>query len=331
MDSAVVEKVTKLPSLPASAQGLLNKVFSGEELGASRNIRRINDAFCAIADEWDGSSRLTLVSSLLQTGEHLIETRGRNTPAIANAVRLVLHGLTELDGDTPARVTEFVTRRRDEYNARSIASVERIARYGANVLQESRTILAFDYSSTVLAILQKLAEQGRQARLIVPESRSLDGGRPIVAQATAYGHLVRFIPDMAFGHYMAETDAVLIGAETLFASGDCWNTIGSYPIALVAARYQVPVYVATELIKIDPLSFQGIRRAIRPYDYASLYNYPASFSDSSSVSVVAPELDNLPARYITSYITERGLLLPEHLRPVAQQFLESIGTPVLDE
>jgi ribose 1,5-bisphosphate isomerase len=331
MDSTVVEHSTEPPPLPASARRLLDKVFNGEELGASRNIRRINDAFCAIAEEWDGASRLTLVSSLLQTGEHLIETRGRNTPAIANAVRFVLHGLAELDGGTPAEVQAFVARRRDEYNARSLACVARIARYGANVLRESRTVLTFDYSSTMLAILEKLAEQGRQVRLIVPESRALDGGRPIAAQATACGHLVRFIPDMAFASYMAELDAVLIGAETIFATGECWNTIGSYPVAVLAARYRVPFYVATELMKIDPQSFQGIRRAIAPHAYAALYDYPASFSDPDNVSVVAPELDTVPAQCITGYITERGVLLPEHLRPETRQFLDSIGSPVPHE
>jgi ribose 1,5-bisphosphate isomerase len=331
MDAAVVKEVTELPPLPTGARRMLDGVLSGEELGASRNIRRINDAFCAIAEEWDGASPRSLVATLLRTGEHLMETRGCNTPAIANAVRLVLHGLTELDGDAPAIVRDFVSHRRDEFNARSLEYVERIAGYGANVLQESRTVLAFDYSSTMLAILEKLAERGRQVRLIVPESRSLDGGRPIVTQATASGHLVSFIPDMAFASYMPEVGAVLIGAETIFANGDCWNTIGSYPIAVVAAQYQVPLYVATELIKIDQQSFQGIRRAIRPHDYTSLYDYPASFNDPDNVSVVAPELDTVPAQYITSYITERGILLPEHLRPETQQFLEAIGTPVLHE
>lgn len=315
------------PPLPASAQPLLDQLFSGKFLGASRNTRQINDLFCAIADAWEGAAE-ELSKTLLATGEFLAATRGRNTPAIGNAIRLVLSGLDGMESSRVADIRDFIRARREEYNTRSLDNIARIAEYGANLLSGCETVLAYDYSSTMLAILERVADQGQRLRVIVPESRALDGGRPIVNEATARGHSVLFIVDMAFAHFLPESDAVLIGAETIFANGDCWNTIGSYPVALVAYHYHVPFYVATELLKIDPRSFVGLTKSVEPFDYAQILDR-SSLRHPDLVSTVAPDLDNVPASLITAYVTPVGTLLPQHLRAEAERFLESIGVGVL--
>jgi ribose 1,5-bisphosphate isomerase len=303
-------------------------VIGGEFLGASRNIRQIHDLFSVIAEEGEGSPA-DIIRTLVATGEYLIATRGKNTPAIANSIRMMLNGLDESSVTTRDEVREIVRERRDALTRESLRNRDLLAEVGANVLSNCDVLLAFDYSSTMMAILDELARRGRYIRVIVPESRVLDGGRPIANEATASGHSVSFLVDMAFAHALRECDAVLIGAETIFANGDCWNTVGSYPIAVLAARYGIPYYVATELIKIDPLSFMGLKREMKLDDYSRLLQYPETFTHPERVSVVAPEMDNVPGSLITAYITPRGLLLPEHLRDESLRFLESIGVPVL--
>ncbi len=312
-----------LPPLPEAVHPLIHQLESGEFLGASRNIRQINDLLCAIAEAWQTPSSQELIAALLATGEYFIATRGRNTPAIANAVRLVLKDLKTIPAQTGGDVRRFMEARRAEYNAQSLENARLMAQYGANLLTGCKVILPFDYSSTMMAILKQMAEQGSRVRLIVPESRVLDGGRPIAREATAWGHSVVFILDMAFSHFLRETDAVLIGAESIMANGDCWNTIGSYPIAVLAKSFHVPFYVATELIKIDPFSFEGIRKPILLHDYSQPLKYPASFEHPELVSVVAPDLDNVPGSLISAYITPQGVMLPEHIRREAQDFLPS--------
>ncbi|HBY93140.1 MAG: hypothetical protein M5U01_35265 [Ardenticatenaceae bacterium] len=136
------------PPLPESARPLLDRLFSGEFLGASRNMRQINDLFCAMADAWEGSAE-DLIKTLLATGDFLAVTRGRNTPAIGNAIRLVLNGLDEIASSRVADVRDFIHARREAYNARSLRNVARIAEYGASVLLGCETVLAYDYSRLV--------------------------------------------------------------------------------------------------------------------------------------------------------------------------------------
>lgn len=322
------EHIPELPLLSDSARHTIQQLLSGEFLGASRNIRQINDLFVDIAAGWEGDSGQALVDTLLATGDYLSATRGRNTPAIANAIRLVLKGLQQESGTTPEQIQILIEARRTEYNALSIRNAELIAEYGANLLAACEVVLAFDYSSSMSAILKKLGERGRKIRLIVPESRSLDGGRPIVNEATTYGHTVVFIVDMAFSHFLPQSEAVLIGAETIFANGDCWNTVGSYPIAVLAQQHHIPFYVPTEFIKIDARSFTGQQKSIQPHNYAAILNYPTSLKQPDLVSVIAPDLDRVPASLITAYITPHGVMPPGQIWSETRQFLESGGVTI---
>jgi len=321
----ISSEITRPPILPEAAQRMVAELLSGKYLGASRNIRQINDLLVCIAREWNTDSGKDLAAALCATGDYLIATRGRNTPAICNAIRLILHGIDPTTAGDVDEIRQLLETRQADLNSISLRNAELIADYGANFLAQCNVIMAFDYSSSQLAILRRLAERGSHKHIIVPESRALDGGRPIVREATACGHQVTYVVDLAFGHFLPQCDAVLIGAETITADGACWNTIGSYPIAMLAHVHQVPLYVATELIKIDPDSFAGIRRAIKCCDYSDLLKYPGSFERTELISVTAPDLEIVPANLITSYITPLGVMLPSHLRSEAQHFLESIG------
>ena len=321
------DNIPELPPLSGRAQDLFEKITGGDSLGASRNIRQINDLFDAVSNDESFSSGQALVAKLKAIGDYLIATRGKNTPAIGNAIRLLLLGLEEATSDVE-EIRIRIAERRKQFNAESLRNRQLLAEYGANLLSEAETILAFDYSSTMMAILDEIADRGRQVTVIVPESRVLDGGRPIANEATAKGHRVVFILDMAFSHFLKDTDAILIGAETILANGDCWNTIGSYPIAAMANMLGIPYYVATELLKIDPRSFVGLTRPMKHDVFAELLDYPDTFKHPELISVSAPEMDNVPGSMITAYITPRGILLPEHIRFEALQFLESINAPV---
>ncbi len=322
--------VRALPEVPEVVRGLIETYLRSKTLGASRNIREINDLFCAIANQWPGQSSAELARAVLETGEYFAATRGANTPAIGNAIRLVLKDLDKLAGSSLEAVRAAISQRRDEFNAQSLRNAELMAEYGANVLEHAQVVLPFDYSSTVQVILKRAAEKGNHLRLIVPESRVIDGGRPIANEATAWGHSVDFVLDMAFAYHLRIVDAVLIGAETIFADGDTWNTIGSYPLAELCQIYHVPYYVATELIKIDPRSFAGIRRPLKWRDCAKVLGHPDRFANPEKVSVANPDMDNVPGRLITGYITPKGVLLPQQIPSECMAYLASIGVSPLE-
>jgi ribose 1,5-bisphosphate isomerase len=319
-----VEIEVNPPGLPKQAERQLEQMYRPGNLGASRFIRQSSDLFRLVVEGWEGDDGRELVEALLDTGDYISATRGRNTPAVSNAVRVMLRGLRELRLVSVAEVAQHVHANHEAFVAEAQAIVERVAECGANLLAACDTILAFDYSSSQMAILRRLAEGGQLKHLIVPESRTLDGGRPIADEATALGFGVRFIADMAFAQFMPQVDTVLSGAETIFADGSCWNTVGSLAIAAFAAHQHIPYYVATDLMKMDPRSFEGVRRLPRPHDFAALLGYPGSFLYPDRISVEASDLDEIPPSLITSFITQEGILAPEHLGEQARQFLQLI-------
>jgi ribose 1,5-bisphosphate isomerase len=311
------------PALPPKGQHLFEQIFSGEFLGASRNIRMINDMFCAVAEEWPAGDP-GLVRTLLDLGDFVRRHRGKNTPAIGNAIGLFLKDLHALEGRPQAEIAAEIDARRADFNAGSLARIDAIAEVGANLLEGCATVMLFDYSSSVQAIVNKVADRGRRLHVIVPESRVLDGGRAFVNESTARGHQATYILDMAFTHFMRQCDAVLIGVETLFANGDTWNTIGSYPVALVARQYHVPFYVPTELIKIDPRSYLGLSKELIPDDFGEMLGR-ARLKHPDQVDTRGPEFDRVPGELITAYITPQGVLLPQHIYAEARRFLADLG------
>lgn len=327
----IVDDQAGLPPLPPETQESIGIMNRGEELGASRNIRRINNIFILTAKHWQQEDPNSLIKAILGTAKYYIENRGKNTPAIGNAINLVLVGLSDIKAKTNADVLAFLESSCLAYNDNSLTNVKTIASLGANLLSSSSTILAYDYSSSQMAVLNELGKRGQKKHLIIPESRDLDGGRPIVKEATEHGHTVDFVIDMAIAHFMPRVDAVLVGAETIFANGGFWTTIGTLNTAILADYFKVPFYVPTELIKIAPYSYQGIDKTMVFDDYSSLLDYPKSFEHPELISVTAPAFDFIPPPLISSYITERGFVNPSSLGGKAKEYLMGIGVDPLNE
>jgi translation initiation factor 2B subunit (eIF-2B alpha/beta/delta family) len=315
----------KLPKLSEVAQSQVELILGEDALGASRNLRQIADLFVMIAAEETYESDKKLLGVIQKTGDYLIATRGRNTPTIANGINFLVNNIMANMEAGTVDIREVVDELREEFNFQSLKNIKRIASYGANVLSDCEVILPYDYSSTQMAILKELSAREQFVRLIVPESRSINGGLPIANEATAFGHSVDFILDLAFGDYIREVDAVLIGAETIMADGECRNTIGSYVIGVLAKEHHVSYYVASELIKIDPNSFIGRKKKIVPQDYSKLLSYPDAFTHPEQVSVSSPNMDAVPPALITSYITPIGVIHPEQIYLEAKNYLQSIG------
>ena len=61
------------------------------------------------------------------------------------------------------------------------------------------------------------------------------------------------IPDVAAGHLMArgEVDVILVGADRVAANGDTANKVGTYPLAVLAARHGIPFYVCAPTSSVD--------------------------------------------------------------------------------
>ena len=102
-----------------------------------------------------------------------------------------------------------------------------------------------------------------------------------------------------------DVDAVLTGADRIAANGDAANKIGTYPLAVVAARHGIPFYVVAPTSTVDLAAASGADIPIEERD-------PAEVSDRFAAR--NPAFDVTPAELIAAIVTEEGV----HRAPFAE-------------
>src|SRR5207302_1038566 len=118
------------------------------------------------------------------------------------------------------------------------------------------------------------------------------------------------LADSAAGWLMArgDVDAVLVGADRIAANGDTANKIGTYPLAVLAARHGVPFYVCAPLSSVDLATPDGSAIQIEQRageEVTALRGIPIAPAGSRALN---PSFDATPAELITAIVTEEGAL-----------------------
>jgi ribose 1,5-bisphosphate isomerase len=229
-----------------------------------------------------------------------------DTAAYVTVIGLLLHGLAE-EGSTDRAVAATVLARMARLEAYRKEAGRRIADLGTSLLEGRRSVLVHDYSSSVLAVLKGTAATAGPLIAYVTASEPVRQGAKVAGLLAAQGHAVHFLPDASVGRLIGAVDIVLTGVENLYQDGVLANTVGTFPIALLAARAGVPVYGVTELLKIAPRNAPGVAELTA----TTLLEWPGDQVPLPAAVVVHREvLDLTPAELVTGYLTEIGLLAP---------------------
>ena len=185
---------------------------------------------------------------------------------------------------------------------------------GVNVLTHCNTgALATGGIGTALAPVYLAHEQGRKVHVYVDETRPLlQGARLTVWELMHAGIPCTLITDAAAGALMrqAKVDVVLVGADRICANGDFANKIGTYGLAVLARHHGVPFYCAAPWSTVDASLADGDLIPIEqrePDEVTTLAGRPIAPAGTAALN---PAFDVTPARYVTGYITDRGLLQP---------------------
>ncbi|HEY6863123.1 MAG TPA: S-methyl-5-thioribose-1-phosphate isomerase, partial [Burkholderiales bacterium] len=121
---------------------------------------------------------------------------------------------------------------------------------------------------------------------------------------------VTLITDSMAGHMMRrdEVDLVIVGADRVAANGDAANKIGTYPLAVLAARHGLPFYVAAPVSTIDLEVASGDAIPIEERSASEVTGYGGLRWAPEGVRVANPAFDVTPAELVTGLITERGVV-----------------------
>ena len=126
---------------------------------------------------------------------------------------------------------------------------------GARILTHCNTgRLVSGGAGTALAIVFAAHAEGRLTRLWVGETRPLlQGARLTAWEADQAGVPYSLVADTGVGSLFSSgrVDVVLVGAARIAADGSIANKVGTYGIAVLAARHGVPFVVAAPTSTID--------------------------------------------------------------------------------
>ena len=189
--------------------------------------------------------------------------------------------------------------------------------------------LATTYLGTATAPIYLAHKLNIPIHVYVDETRPRNQGAALTAwELNQQGIACEVIADNAGGLLMqrGEVDMVITGADRVASNGDVCNKIGTYLKALAARESDVPFCVAVPTSTIDPDMPDGTSIPIEERDPDEVLT-ATGISDDGEVRAIRtaadgvgarnPAFDITPAALVTTLITERGLIKPEHAGDVA--------------
>jgi methylthioribose-1-phosphate isomerase len=166
---------------------------------------------------------------------------------------------------------------------------------------------------TALAPIYLAHEAGRRVQVFVDETRPvLQGARLTAWELTRAGIPCTVIADAAAGSLMraARVDLVIVGADRIAANGDFANKIGTYPLAVLARHHGVPFYCAAPSSTIDATLADGDDIPIEQRPAEEVKTLAGRAIAPAAAAALNPAFDVTPARYVTGFVTDRGLEQP---------------------
>lgn len=208
-------------------------------------------------------------------------------------------------------------------HAEDIAINQAMGAHGAELLPDGARVLthcnagalATAGHGTALGVIRSAVQAGKKISVIADETRPfLQGARLTAWEMVQAGIPVTLITDNMAGHLMAhgEVDAVIVGTDRVAANGDVANKIGTYMVAVLAARHNIPFYVACPLSTIDLTVQTGRDIPIEERDPAEVTGFRDTQWAASGISVRNPSFDVTPAELVTAIITEKGVVRPPY-------------------
>jgi len=173
---------------------------------------------------------------------------------------------------------------------------------------------------TALGVVYAAQASGREVRVFADETRPLlQGARLTAWELAARGIPVTLLCDGAAGGLLraGRVDAVIVGADRIAANGDLANKVGTYPLALLAREHGVPFYVAAPASTFDPATPDGAAIVVEERNPDEVLCLGGTRLAPAGVTAWNPAFDVTPARLVTAFITEKGVLRPPYAASLA--------------
>jgi S-methyl-5-thioribose-1-phosphate isomerase len=248
------------------------------------------------------------------------------------------------DGITNDGKRDLIDKTAHQILALDMQASEAIGKSGAALLKPGSCVLthcntgalAIQDHGSALGVIHFAHQAGNIAMVYVSETRPWLQGSRLTTWELQQGNIPhKIVIDSACGYLFSQkmVDAVIVGADRIVANGDVANKIGTYEKALLAHVHRVPFYVAAptwtfdlecssgEHIEIEQRAAKEVRTVTGRLPTGEMG--PVQVAPDNS-DVLNPVFDVTPAKYVTGFITERGVLTKVNAKKI-RKLVEKAG------
>ena len=216
----------------------------------------------------------------------------------------------------------------DAYAQSMVDKCIKIGEYGGELIKDGYRLmthcnagaLATVDVGTALAPMRKAHGDGKDFFVYVSETRPRLQGMQLTAwELLQEGIDHAIIPDGSSGHFIRKgVDMIIVGADRIAANGDFANKIGTFEKAVLAKEFNVPFYVAAPISTFDFNTKTGGDIVIEDRSEEEVTMVKGVRIAPIGCKALNPSFDMTPARYVTGFITEKGILKPSEISKVRE-------------
>ena len=231
--------------------------------------------------------------------------------------------------ESPEEAKKIAVERANDFADYDADSCRKIGGFGDSLIKNNFTVqthcnagwLAFVDWGSALSPIYTAHRKGKNIFVLVDETRPRNQGSSLTAWELSNEKIPHaIIADNAAGHFMKEgiTNMLITGADRIAANGDTANKIGTYEKAVLAKENRIPFYVAAPTTTFDLNCESGSKIPIEErHEDELLYIHGIDENNEIKKIRIAPKessarnpaFDVTPSKYITGFITEKGIIM----------------------
>jgi methylthioribose-1-phosphate isomerase len=202
--------------------------------------------------------------------------------------------------------------------AEDLAGNRAMGKLGAELIPQNARVMTYCNTGalatagygTALGVIR--SSKQKNISVVACETRPyLQGARLTAWECMQDGIPCTLITDNMAGHLISrgEIDVVIVGADRIAANGDVANKIGTYTLAVLARRHDIPFYVAAPLSTFDLKIPDGSHIPIEERAADEVTGYRGTRWAPQGVAVRNPAFDVTPAELVSGIVCEKGVVL----------------------
>jgi methylthioribose-1-phosphate isomerase len=204
-----------------------------------------------------------------------------------------------------------------------IKTCKEIGIHGAKLIKEGDGVLTLCNAGalatggigTALAPMYTAWSKGLRFKAYSSETRPLlQGARITCWELNKFGIDTTMIADSVSSYLMklGRVDVIIVGADRVANNGDAANKIGTSSLAINAAHYGVPFYIACPYSTIDINSKSGDDIVVEERGSEELIYIKGQQIAPKDIKVFNPAFDVTSNSLIAGFITEKGIIRPPY-------------------